>query len=143
MPSKELALDARGKALAGTVGVSESDVLAEAAAIRAAAEANGLDLSGNIVIGLDVNGPVVAVDNNDLMPLAGAKECVEYLLGLKGVKVALMTGWDLSSMTFFREERLGLGALGIVSEYVGRVYEEVKRRPRYVVESLHGLGERP
>jgi glycosyltransferase involved in cell wall biosynthesis len=34
-------------------------------------------------------------------------------------------------------------SLGIVSEYVGRVYEEVKRRPRYVVESLHGLGERP
>jgi hypothetical protein len=26
-------------------------------------------------------------------------------------------------------------SVGILSEYVGRVYEEVKRRPRYVVES--------
>jgi dolichol-phosphate mannosyltransferase len=30
-------------------------------------------------------------------------------------------------------------AVGIVSEYVGRTYEEVKRRPRYVVESSDGF----
>jgi dolichol-phosphate mannosyltransferase len=30
-------------------------------------------------------------------------------------------------------------SLGIVSEYVGRTYEEVKRRPRYVIESLSGI----
>jgi dolichol-phosphate mannosyltransferase len=30
-------------------------------------------------------------------------------------------------------------SLGIVSEYVGRTYEEVKRRPRYVVASTSGI----
>jgi glycosyltransferase involved in cell wall biosynthesis len=30
-------------------------------------------------------------------------------------------------------------SLGIVSEYIGRTYEEVKRRPRYVIESLTGI----
>jgi glycosyltransferase involved in cell wall biosynthesis len=30
-------------------------------------------------------------------------------------------------------------SLGIVSEYVGRTYEEVKRRPRYVVRSTDGI----
>jgi len=30
-------------------------------------------------------------------------------------------------------------SLGIVSEYVGRTYEEVKRRPRYVIDELHGI----
>ncbi len=30
-------------------------------------------------------------------------------------------------------------SLGIVSEYVGRTYEEVKRRPRYVIGSTSGI----
>jgi dolichol-phosphate mannosyltransferase len=30
-------------------------------------------------------------------------------------------------------------SLGIVSEYVGRTYEEVKRRPRYVIDSVRGI----
>jgi glycosyltransferase involved in cell wall biosynthesis len=30
-------------------------------------------------------------------------------------------------------------SLGIVSEYVGRTYEEVKRRPRYVIDSMRGI----
>ncbi len=123
MSSENLALDARGRQLAETFGLSESEVLSVARGIAEAAAANSLDLSGNIVVGLDVNGPVVAVDNNDLMPLSGARECVEYLLGLDGVRTALMTGWDLSSMTFFRNERLDLPALGIVSEY-GMVYKK-------------------
>jgi len=29
-------------------------------------------------------------------------------------------------------------SLGVVSEYVGRTYEEVKRRPRYVIDRVEG-----
>lgn len=123
MPPKQLSLDARGAELAATLGLGESEILAVARAIMDAAEAHDLNLAEKLVIGLDVNGPVVAVDNNDLMPLPGAKECVEYLLSLDGVKVSLMTGWDLSSMTFFRQERMALPALGIVGEY-GMVYKK-------------------
>jgi len=123
MSPNNIALDARGGELAARLGLAEADIAAEARRIIEAAQANNLDLSGDIVIGLDVNGPVVAVDNNDLMPMEGARECVEYLLGLENVRTALMTGWDLSSMTFFRDERMGLPGLGIVSEY-GMVYKK-------------------
>jgi dolichol-phosphate mannosyltransferase len=34
-------------------------------------------------------------------------------------------------------------AVGILGEYIGRIYEEIKQRPLYVVQELVGIGERP
>jgi undecaprenyl-phosphate 4-deoxy-4-formamido-L-arabinose transferase len=31
--------------------------------------------------------------------------------------------------------------IGLVGEYVGRIYQEVRRRPRYVIRSLYGFDE--
>jgi dolichol-phosphate mannosyltransferase len=38
---------------------------------------------------------------------------------------------------------LQLLALGLVSEYIARIYDEVKNRPLYIVGATHGLGEEP
>lgn len=32
-------------------------------------------------------------------------------------------------------------ALGLIGEYIGRIYMEVRRRPRYVIQRIYGLGE--
>lgn len=33
-------------------------------------------------------------------------------------------------------------SIGILGEYIGRIYEEVKERPRFIVDELHGLEEK-
>ena len=34
-----------------------------------------------------------------------------------------------------------LAVLGVMGEYIGRTYEEVIRRPLYIVDALHGVVE--
>ncbi len=80
------------------------------------------NISGNIVVGLDVNGPIVACDDNNLNPFNCATECIKYMMSTPGIEVTLMTGWDLSTMDFFKRNKLHIPEIGIVGEY-GMVYE--------------------
>ena len=49
------------------------------------------------------------------------------------------TGWTTLVVLILIFGGVQLFSIGIVSEYIGRTYEEVKRRPRYVIESKSGL----
>jgi len=42
-------------------------------------------------------------------------------------------------VTFF--SGIQLLSLGVMGEYVGRIYDEVRQRPKYIVESRHGFNE--
>ena len=48
--------------------------------------------------------------------------------------------FTLFAILFFFVGAIMFG-IGILGEYVGRIYQEVRRRPRYVVRKIHGQGE--
>lgn len=49
------------------------------------------------------------------------------------------SGWTSLVVLILVFGGVQLLSLGVVSEYVGRTYEEVKRRPRYVIDRLEGI----
>jgi dolichol-phosphate mannosyltransferase len=51
----------------------------------------------------------------------------------------VQTGWTSVVVLVLVFGGVQLLSLGIVSEYVGRTYEEAKRRPRYVIDRLEGF----
>jgi dolichol-phosphate mannosyltransferase len=74
-----------------------------------------------------------------------------FLYGSYSVAVRLFTdhavsGWTSLIVVMLVFSGAQLVSLGILSEYIGRVYEEVKQRPRYVIsaksEQFEGSGER-
>ena len=53
-----------------------------------------------------------------------------------------MAGWTTLVVLVLVFGGVQLLSIGILSEYVGRTYEEVKRRPRYVVDYVRGRDPR-
>jgi len=49
-------------------------------------------------------------------------------------------GWTSVVLAVLVLGGIQLAVLGVMGEYVGRVYEEVIRRPLYIVAGLHGVG---
>lgn len=66
--------------------------------------------------------------------LFGIFSLVSFFLGRVGD-----SGWTSVVVLILVFGGVQLMSLGIVSEYVGRTYEEVKRRPRYVIGSTTGI----
>ena len=62
------------------------------------------------------------------------------LFGLTAADLPGWTGFVLLLILFGSVQLLLLGVLG---EYVGRIYEETKGRPRWVVEAAHGFERAP
>jgi hypothetical protein len=51
-----------------------------------------------------------------------------------------ISGWASLTVLMTFLGGVQLTVLGVMGEYVGRIYEEVKQRPLYLVRELHGFG---
>jgi dolichol-phosphate mannosyltransferase len=63
------------------------------------------------------------------------------LIVLRLLKVNVTAGFTTPTVAIMFLGGVQLVAIGIIGEYLGRIYEEVKRRPGYVVERTVGLPE--
>ena len=69
--------------------------------------------------------------------------CVSFLLSIWALWVRLFTvravpGWASLTLPLYLLGGIQLFSIGVIGEYVGKIYMETKRRPRYFVEKLAG-----
>lgn len=73
---------------------------------------------------------------------------VSFLLGIWAISVRLLTnkavhGWTSLILTIIFLGGIQLLTLGIIGEYIGRVFDDVKQRPLYIIQSEIGFDPTP
>lgn len=131
------------RGLVGLVGFNQTSVQYERHE-RAAGRSKYNQLLGSIPIGL--NG-VVGFSRYplQLISLIGIVfALLAFLLGLAygalklaGTAFPVGNPTVIIAVTFF--SGVQLLSLGVIGEYVGRIYDEARQRPKYIVESQHGF----
>lgn len=133
------------RGLVGLVGFRQTSVFYDRDA-RAGGEGKYNRFFGSIVIGL--NG-VIGFSRYplQLISLLGlAFSAFAFMLAIAYVAMKL-SGFAFPVgnptivivVTFF--SGVQLLSLGVMGEYVGRIYDEVRQRPKYILESRHGFGD--
>ena len=134
------------RGLVALVGFPQASVLYDRDP-RATGTTNYNRFTGSIRIGL--NGiigfsryPLQIITVIGFVTFAFAMLLALVYLGLKlgGVDIAWGNPTLVMIISFF--SGIQLLSLGVIGEYVGRIYDEVKRRPIFVVDALEGF-ERP
>ena len=49
-------------------------------------------------------------------------------------------GWASLTLLLTTFSAINMISLGVIGEYVGKIYKEVKQRPRYIIETTTGNG---
>ncbi len=74
---------------------------------------------------------------------AGSVGVIVWALLAKFAYKRVVQGWTATVIIIAFFASVQLLMIGILGEYIGRIYEEVKRRPLYVVGDTVNLGRRP
>ena len=66
-----------------------------------------------------------------------------YAIGLKLFTDRVVLGWTSVIVAVLFIGGVQLISLGIIGEYIGRIYEEVKQRPLYLIDEMVGFEKMP
>ena len=130
------------RGLVGLVGFRQTSVLYDREP-RAAGTSKYNRFWGSLLIGL--NGIVgfsryplqlISILGVLISGLAFLVAIVYLGLKLGGIKFPVGNPTIVSAVAFF--SGIQLLSLGVIGEYVGRIYDESRHRPKYIVESRYG-----
>ncbi len=130
------------RGLVGLVGFNQTSVLYDREP-RVAGSSKYNPLLGSLLIGL--NGVIgfsryplqlISVMGIALSGIAFSVAVVYLMLKLFGADFPVGNPTIVVSMAFF--SGIQLLSLGVIGEYVGRIYDESRQRPKYIIESRFG-----
>jgi glycosyltransferase involved in cell wall biosynthesis len=131
------------RGLVGLVGFRQTSVGYERDA-RAAGTSKYNPFLGSLLIGLNgVIGfsryplQVISIFGMLFSGIAFLVGIVYIVLKLSGVAFPVGNPTIVLAIAFF--SGIQLLSLGVIGEYVGRIYDEARDRPKYIVESRHGF----
>jgi glycosyltransferase involved in cell wall biosynthesis len=133
------------RGLVGLVGFRQTGVLYDREA-RTAGSSKYNRFLGSVVIGL--NGivgfsryplQVISFLGIVLSMLAFLLALTYFILKVSGYPFPIGNPTIVIVVAFF--SGIQMLSLGVMGEYVGRIYDEVRRRPKYIVESRQGFPE--
>jgi polyisoprenyl-phosphate glycosyltransferase len=135
------------RGLVALVGFRQTSVLYDRDR-RAAGSSKYNRFLGSLLIGL--NGIIgfsryplqlISLTGITLSALAFLVATAYLVLKLAGVVFPVGNPTVVIAVAFF--SGIQLLSLGVIGEYVGRIYDEARQRPKYIVESRHGWDEEP
>jgi polyisoprenyl-phosphate glycosyltransferase len=133
------------RGLVGLVGFKQTSVLYDRDP-RAGGASKYNRFWGSLVIGL--NGIVgfsryplqlISIAGTAIAGLAFGIALIYAVLKLAGVGFPIGNPTIVIVVSFY--SGIQLLSLGVIGEYVGRIYDESRDRPKYIIESRHGWGD--
>ncbi len=83
--------------------------------------------------------PLRLVSNVGMLVSLSALVYMAYLVGARLIGDVPIAGWTSTVVIMLFLGGVQLLSLGVIGEYVGRIFDEVKQRPHYIVREVLGL----
>lgn len=136
------------------IGINHDKIVQKADRVEEIADQKGIDLKNSVILpNFDMNGPVVDKQTVDYGLNHGVKEAMTLLDGKSDFPLSMLSGWDVSTLRFVAEDRLGiemdhvgeLGSQAVVdgdeSKTVDANFDDILdfRRDLYLAAAADGL----